>query len=79
MYLAGGISAAINVSNAVSSGLIHREFKEKCVPIGSGALTGTARYSVHPEEAEEVVRTAKYVELGGSKRFNDRFLQNLDF
>lgn len=79
VYLSGGFSRAIDVKNVILSGLLPGVFSDKCVPLGNSALSGAAICSVHPEKAEKIVSSARYVDLGGLPLFSELFIKNLDF
>ncbi len=79
VYLSGGFSAKINISNAVRTGLIPEELKNKCVPINNSSLLGTVKYALAQNDLSVFTEKAEYIDLSSDKYFSDLFIENMMF
>ncbi len=78
-YISGGFSAKINIENAVKTGLLPEELKEKCVAINNSSLLGTVKYATEKNDLSKYIKNAEYVDLSLSTVFNDEFIKNMTF
>lgn len=78
-YISGGFSAKINISNAVRTGLIPKEVKDKCVPINNSSLLGTVKYATEQNDLSVFTEKAEYIDLSSDKYFSDLFIENMMF
>lgn len=79
VYISGGFSAEINIANAVKTGLITKELKEKCVAINNSSLLGTVNYACGKDVTDSVLKNAEYVDLSASDVFTEKFIKNMMF
>ena len=79
VYLAGGVSAGIDASNAAYAGLIPQELSAKCVSVKNSALAGTVLYATEPERFFDVINRSVYIDLATSPAFAEAFIKNIDF
>ncbi len=79
VYISGGFSAKINVSNAVKTGLIPKAFEEKCVAINNSSLPGTVNYACGKDVTYSLLKNAEYVDLSASDVFSKKFIKNMMF
>ena len=79
MYISGGFSNKINISNAVNSGLLPRELAGKTVALNNSSLQGTVKFALEQNELEELTKMIKYVDLSSNKYFTDLFVNNMMF
>lgn len=82
VYLAGGFGNYINYENATRIGLIPKELKEKIVPIGNGAGTGSKMALLAGETleaAEKIKEITGYIELSTSLDFQTFFVDLMGF
>lgn len=79
MYISGGFSNKINISNAVNSGLLPRELAGKTVALNNSSLQGTVKYALEQNELEALTKMIKYVDLSANKYFTDLFVNNMMF
>lgn len=79
VYLSGGFSAKINISNAVRTGLIHESLKKKCTPINNSSLLGTVKYAIEQNDLTDFTEKAEYINLSSDKYFSDLFIENMMF
>lgn len=79
VYISGGFSAELNISNAVKTGLIPEMLKDKCVPIHNSSLLGTVRYAVEENDLSAFTENAEYVNLSSDRCFSDLFMKNMMF
>ena len=79
MYISGGFSAKINIENAVITGLLPKELKEKCEAIKNSSLLGTVKYACEQEDLNNFIEGSKYVDLSANPTFSDLFVENMMF
>ena len=81
-YLSGGFGNRLNVASAVRVGLIPESLKDKAVLIGNGALMGGGMMLLNSDAKKtacEIVKQTTHIALGGNPRFNQLFLENINF
>ncbi len=80
VYVAGAFGAHLSTGSLRGIGLLDERWDEIRY-VGDAALEGAALalYDEQKEEAEELARTAKYVPLSGSARFEREFIRNMGF
>ncbi len=78
-YISGGFSAEINIENAVKTGLLPEELKEKCIAINNSSLLGTVKYSTEKNDLLQYIKNAEYIDLSLSPFFSDEFIKNMMF
>lgn len=79
LYISGGFSAKINIENAVKTGLLPRELKEKTEPINNSSLLGTVKYSIEKNELSQYIKNAQYIDLATNPDFSSLFIENMEF
>lgn len=79
VYISGGFSSGINISNAVKTGVIPKEFEDKCVSLKNSSLSGTIKYICGNDETEKILKNAEYVDLSSSDTFSQLFIENMMF
>ena len=79
VYISGGFSAEININNAVFTGLLPKEFEDKCVSVKNSSLLGTVKYAYEKNDLSAYVKNSVYVDLSADKEFSDLFVDNMMF
>lgn len=79
MYISGGFSAKINIENAVMTGLLPRELKEKCVAVNNSSLLGTVKLVCEGNNLELYTENATYTDLSADGDFSELFVENMIF
>lgn len=79
VYISGGFSAEINISNAVLTGLLPKEAETKCVTVNNSSLLGTVRYACEKNDLSSYVDIAENVDLSLNTLFADLFMKNMMF
>ena len=79
LYISGGFSAKINIENAVKTGLLPPELKEKTEPINNSSLLGTVKYSIDKNELSDYIKNAQYIDLATNSEFSNLFIENMEF
>lgn len=79
MYISGGFSAKINIENAVKTGLLPKELKDKCVATKNSSLLGTVKYACENNDLSVYVDSSAYVDLSANPIFSDLFIENMMF
>ncbi|MBR5233823.1 MAG: DUF4445 domain-containing protein [Clostridia bacterium] len=79
LYISGGFSAKINIENAVKTGLLPEELKDKCKAINNSSLLGTVKYACEEKDLSVYVDNSDYVDLSLNPLFSDLFIKNMMF
>ena len=79
MYISGGFSSKINISNAVNSGLLPKELSHKTVALNNSSLQGTVKYACYGGNVEKITDMIKYVDLSSNSYFSELFMENMMF
>ena len=79
MYISGGFSAKINIDNAVKTGLLPKELKEKALPINNSSLLGTVKYIIEKNNLQKYLKNARYIDLSMNTEFSELFINNMEF
>lgn len=79
VYISGGFSAKINLTNAVKTGLIPQELEMKCVCINNSCLQGAIRYACEQNDLKSLVERSVYVDMSSNSVFTDLFINNMLF
>ena len=82
LFLAGGFGTLLDIDSAVRIGMIPRELKDRCIPVGNTSLKGAAKAmadGVSGHELEDICLRCRYIELSELKQFNERYVENMLF
>jgi len=79
MYVSGGFSGKMNISDAVKTGLLPRELKNKFTPINNSSLLGTVKYAYEKNNFSVFTENAEYVDLSADVLFGELFIENMLF
>lgn len=79
VFISGGFSAKINILSAVKTGLLPKEFSDKCVPINNSSLLGSIKYATEKSDLSKILEKSKYIDLSLNKDFADLFIENMMF
>ena len=82
LYIAGGFGSHLNIASAVKIGLIPQVLRKQVKVLGNAALTGAAEMLLDQNlqrKAKEIAGKSKHVNLGGSKVFNELYIEKMLF
>lgn len=82
LYIAGGFGSHLNVASAAAIGLLPPALAGRTRMIGNASLTGASLALLNCEARRAMSRiaaSAVHVNLGGSARFNARYVENMLF
>ncbi len=79
LFISGGFSAKINIENAVKTGLLPEELKEKVVVLNNSSLLGTVKYACEQNDLSVYLNNAEYIDLSTNQLFSDLFIKNMEF
>ena len=80
VYISGGFSYALNIENAVKTGLLPLELAKKCVSVSNSSLLGTVQYALsESNDLTQITKNARYFDLSTSKCFSEHFIENMMF
>lgn len=79
VYISGGFSAKININNAVTTGLLPAEFRNKCVAFNNSSLLGTVKYATENNDLSHIINNAEYIDLSSNSDFSELFVENMMF
>ena len=79
VFVSGGFSAMINVSNAIKTGLFPVEFENKIIAINNSSLLGTIKYAIDGGNLERFITNLNYIDISTKEYFNDLYIENMIF
>lgn len=79
LYISGGFSSRLNIENAVLSGIIPREMKNKCVSLKNSCLAGLINFSCSETNQLSFTPEAEYIDLACDKDFSESYISNMLF
>ncbi len=82
VYLAGGFGTFMDIGSVTRIGMFPDEFNTRCVSVGNTCLKGTSKAA--SEEAgqdllDRICRDCRYIELSFNSRFNELYIENMQF
>lgn len=79
LFISGGFSAKINIENAVKTGLLPRELKNKIIVLNNSSLLGTVKYATEQNDLSVYLKNAEYIDLSTNPLFSDLYIENMEF
>lgn len=82
VFLAGGFGYYMDINNAIATGLIPKEFKNKIINAGNSSGLGAVMCLLNPkniESAQEIAQKIKITELSNHPQFMVSFIDNMGF
>ena len=80
IYLAGGMGHLMDPSDAVVVGLLPKEMKGRCIPVGNASLMGAIRLGENRGTFPQAACTnAKEIVLSNEETFESRYLSHMSF
>lgn len=78
LFISGGFSAKINIENAVNTGLLPEDLKDKIVVLNNSSLLGTIKYACEQNDLSVYLNNAEYIDLSTNPNFMNLFIENMD-
>ena len=79
VYISGGFSSGICIDSAVKTGLLPREFADRCVSLNNSSLLGAVKYATDKNDLKMLAEKTKYIDLSADAFFSDLFIENMIF
>lgn len=82
LYIAGGFGYKINITKAVTIGLLPKELSHKVQTVGNSSLTGSIQYQCDNDskaKTEYIKNYAQEINLSIDPFFNERYVDNMLF
>ena len=79
LFISGGFSAKINIENAIRTGLLPRELKDKIIVLNNSSLLGTVKYACEQNDLSVYLKNAEYINLSTNEFFSQKFIENMEF
>ena len=79
VYIAGGFSSKLYITNAVTVGLLPIELQSKYVTLNNSSLLGTVRYACEKNDLSAYLDNARYIDLAENTMFSKMFIDNMQF
>lgn len=76
VYVSGGFSQGMNIENAIYTGLLPMEFKDKCICVGNSSLYGLVEYAFNKKFLKAF--EGKYIDLSQNNFFAEEFIKNME-
>jgi len=79
LFISGGFSAKIDIENAVKTGLLPQELKDKIIVLNNSSLLGTVKYALEQNDLSVYTENAEYIDLSLNPNFTGLFIENMGF
>lgn len=79
VFIAGGFSSGLDISNAIATGLLPLELKSKYVVVNNSSLLGAADFAAKKSNLSVFTENAEYVDLAENPMFSELFIKNMMF
>ncbi len=79
VFVSGGFSQELNIRNAILTGLLPEEAKEKIKLLGNTSLLGTMKYASEKENPLTAFEKISYIDLSTNADFSESFINNMEF
>ncbi len=79
LYISGGFSQELNINNAIFTGLLPKEVKEKIKALNNTSLSGTIKFALNGKNPLDEFKNVKYIDLSVNPDFSESFINNMDF
>ncbi len=79
VFISGGFSTEINIANAIRTGLLPKELKDKIIILNNSSLSGTVKFACEQNDLSVYTKNAAYIDLSTNNYFNNLFIKNMDF
>lgn len=79
LFISGGFSTKINIDNAVKTGLLPSELKNKIIVLNNSSLLGTVKYACEGNDLSYYLKNAEYIDLSTNEIFSDLYIENMEF
>ena len=79
LFISGGFSAKINIENAIRTGLLPKELKDKVIVLNNSSLLGTVKYACEKNDLSVYLKNAEYINLSTNEFFSQKFIENMEF
>lgn len=79
VFLSGGFSAKIDIENAVKTGILPKELKDKCTAVNNSSLLGTIKYSLDRKLPRQITDNSEYADMSSDPLFAELFVKNMNF
>ncbi len=79
LFISGGFSAKINIENAVKTGLLPKELKDKVIVLNNSSLLGTVKYACEKNDLSVYLKNTEYIDLSMNNFFSELFIENMEF
>lgn len=78
VYIAGGFSEKLSISDAIATGLLPLELQSKYVALNNTSLLGTVRFACEQNDLS-FVDIAEFADLAENPVFTELFIENMKF
>ena len=78
LCVSGGFSQSFRIENAVKTGLLPEELKDKCIVINNSSFKGALKYS-YGYSFNLYKDSVSYVDLSSDENFSRLFINNMEF
>lgn len=79
VYISGGFSCKLNIENAIETGLIPTELRNKYIAADNSSLMGTVKYLCQKNDLNRFIKNAQYIDLANNEKFLNLFMENMSF
>lgn len=79
VYISGGFADKINIENAIKTGILPRQFLNRCIAVSNSCLHGTVKYACENTDLSVYTEKAEYLDLADNETFSDLFISSMMF
>ena len=79
LFISGGFSAKISIENAIKTGLLPKELKDKIIVLNNSSLLGTIKYACEQNDLSVHLKNTEYIDLSTNEFFSQMFIENMEF
>ncbi len=79
LFISGGFSAKISIENAIKTGLLPEELKDKITVLNNSSLLGTIKYACEKNDLSAYLKNVEYIDLSTNSCFSYLFFENMEF
>lgn len=78
-FVTGGFAEKLNIGNAILTGLLPIEIKNRIICLDNSALDGTVKYANGKNDLAVYTENVAYTDLSSDRLFAEKFIDNMHF
>ncbi len=78
-FVTGGFATKLNINNAILTGLLPLEIKNRIICLDNSSLAGTVKYADEKNDLAVYIKNTIYTDLAADSMFAEKFINNMHF